>query len=86
MSYRYATILRALRDDPHPDHSIEEGDLIIEPGKLEDGDEYTVLTDAGPAVVSFEAVSVYESDEPMGEREAVEFAHDQYVQEQEATA
>lgn len=81
MSYRYGTILRVTNDDPRND--LEEGDIIIEAGKLEDGDSYTVLSDAGPVEVVMETVEVYKSDQPMAEREAMEFARDRYVEETE---
>lgn len=85
MSYRYGTILRVLNGDPTND--IGEGDIIIEAGKLEGGDSYTVLDrDRGPVKVEMETVAVYESDTRMGEREAKEFARDRYVEEQEAEA
>jgi hypothetical protein len=82
--YRYGTILRVLNDDPT--NSLEEGDIIIEAGKLEDGDSYAVLSDNGPVKVEMETVAVYESDHQMGEREAKEFARDRYVEEQEGEA
>jgi translation initiation factor IF-2 len=82
--YRYGTILEVQNDDSR--NGIDEGDILIEAGKLDDGDSYTVLTDDGPVTVEMETVAVYQSDTVMGEREAKEFARDQYVAEQEADA
>jgi len=75
-SYKYATILRATTDDPHPENDVSEGDLHIKAGKHEDGDQYTVLGEEQVAVVAFETVAVYEADQKMSKREAVEFARD----------
>lgn len=83
-TFRYGTILRALNDDPHPDNDTEEGDIHIKAGKHEDGDSYTVLTEEGIETVRFETVAVYESEEPMHKREAIEFARDRHVEAQEA--
>lgn len=83
-TYRYGTILRVQNDDPH--NSLEEGDIVIEAGKLEDGDSYAVLAEDGPAKVEMETVAVYESESKMGEREAKEFARERYLDEQEAEA
>lgn len=82
--YKYGTILEVQNDDPH--NGLEAGDIIIEAGKLEDCDSYTVLADEGPVKVEMETVEVYENDRKMGEREAKEFARDRYVEEKEATA
>lgn len=82
--YRYGTILEVQNDDPT--NGIDEGDILIEAGKVDDGDSYTVLADEGPVTVEMETVVVYESDSEMGEREAKEFARDRYVAEQEGGA
>ena len=82
MSYKYGTVLRVLNDDPTND--LEEGDIILEAGKLEDGDSYTTLGDDGPVTVEMEAVEIYESDTQMGKREAKEFARDRYLEEKDA--
>lgn len=84
MSYQYATILEVQNDDPRNDTS--EGDIFIEAGKLEDGDSYTVLGDDEIVTVEMEAVEIYELPERMSEREAQEFARDEYVDEPEAEA
>jgi len=83
-TYKYGTILRVQNDDPR--NSLKEGDIIIEAGKLEDGDSYTALADDGPVTVEMETVAVYESETKMGEDEAKEFARDRYLEEQEAEA
>ena len=82
--YRYGTILEVQNDDSR--NGIDEGDILIEAGKLDDGHSYTVLTDDGPVTVEMETVAIYKSDTKMGEREAKEFARDQYVAEQEGDA
>lgn len=79
-TYRYATILRYTTDDPKND--VEEGTHTIKAGK-QDGDEYTVLTEEGPKKIELEAVEVYESDTLMTEKEAADFARDQWFDEQE---
>lgn len=80
-TYQYATILRATQDDPHPNNNIEEGDIIVEAGKLPDGDSYTVLTQDEMERVELETVEVYELPEPAGEFRAQQFARGEYVDE-----
>jgi len=84
MRYQYGSVLRVLNDDPT--NNLDEGDIILEAGKMEDGDSYTVLADSGPVKVEMETVEVYENDQKMAEREAKEFARDCYLEEQEAEA
>lgn len=82
-SYKYATLLRATADDPHPDNEVSEGDLHVKAGKHEDGDQYEVLTDEQVAVVEFETVAVYEADRQMSKRQAAKFARDRAAEDSE---
>lgn len=82
--YRYGTVLEVQNDDPN--NGIEEGDIILEAGKLDDGDSYTVLTDDGVVAVEMETIGVYENDTEMGEMEAKAFARDEYLSDTEADA
>jgi hypothetical protein len=84
MSYRYGTILEVQNDDPVND--LEAGDIIIEAGKLDDGDSYTVLSDDGHVQVEMETVEVYDAECKMSEREVTEFARDQYLEQEETKA
>lgn len=81
-TYRYGTVLRLLTDDPH--NGLEEGDIVLGAGKLDDGDSYTVLTDDGSVTVEMEAVAVYESDTTLSEQDAKAFARERYLEEQGA--
>lgn len=82
-TYKYATLLRATTDDPHPENDVSEGDLDIKAGKHEDGDQYTVMAEEQLAVVAFETVAVYEADQKMSKREAAKFARDRAAEDPE---
>lgn len=86
MNYRYASVLEAQNDGKPPNDNIEAGDKIVRAGKHEtDSIEY-MGEDGDLLAIEFEAVSIYESDSQMGERQAQEFARDRFFEEQEAEA
>jgi len=80
-NYTYASVLEAQSDGKPPNDNIEEGQKIVKAGKHEtDSIEY--MTDAGGIdVVEYESVAIYQSDTQMGEREAQEFAKDEWFAE-----
>lgn len=83
-NYCYGSVLEAQNDGYPPNDGIDEGDLIVRAGKHEaDSIEY-MTEDDEIEVISFESVGIYEADEPMSEREAQEFAKDQWFKENDA--
>lgn len=80
--YKYGTLLRATRDDPHPENDLEEGDHVIEAGKLPEGDSHTVLApDEGPVKVEFETVEIYEADRRMDAAEMQRFVRERAAED-----
>jgi hypothetical protein len=80
-NYTYASVLEAQSDGKPPNDNIEEGQKIVKAGKHET-DQIEYMTEDGDIdVVEYESVTIYESDSQMSEREAQEFAKDQWFAE-----
>jgi len=81
--YRYATVLEAQNDGKPPNDNIEKGDKIVRAGKHEEDNIQYMTEDNDLAVVEYEAIEVYEANDVMDEREAQEFAKDQWFAQQD---
>jgi hypothetical protein len=76
-------VLEAQSNGKPPNDNIEQGDKIVRAGKHDtDSIEY-MADDNSLCSVEFEAVEVYESDSSMSEREAHNFAKEQWFGENE---
>lgn len=81
--YKYATVLEAQNDGRKPNDNFEKGDKTVKAGKHESDSIEYMTEDNEIHVIEFEPVATYESEHRMGEREAQEFARDQWFNDQE---
>jgi len=76
--YTHATVLEAQSDGKPPNDNITKGQKIVKAGK-HDTDQVEYITEDGDLdAVAYESVEVFESSEKMSEREAQEFAKEQW--------
>jgi hypothetical protein len=81
--YNYATVLEAQSDGKPPNDNITEGQKIVKAGK-HDTDQIEYITEDGDLdAVGYESVEVFKSETSMSEREAQEFAKEQWFEQQD---
>lgn len=81
--YNYATVLEAQSDGKPPNDNITEGQKIVKAGKHQTDRVEYIAEDGDIDAVEYQAVEVFESKSKMDEREAQEFAKNQWFNDSE---
>ena len=82
-NYQYATVLEAANDGKPPNDNVEAGDITVKAGK-HDEDSISYITEENDMhTLEFDVLEQVELPHAMGEREAIEYAADNWEEVQE---
>mgnify|MGYP000016932796 CR=1 FL=1 len=76
--YQYATVLEAANDGKPPNGNVESGDITVKAGKHDEDSISYITKDNDMHTLQFDALLEVELPHAMGEREAIEYAADQW--------